>query len=330
MRLALISYEFPPAVAVGGIGTYAWNAAYMLTTAGVEVEVFAAGHRTEDTSPIPGLIVHRITAHDRRQFSEALVPAILLAHQKAPFDVIESPEIGPEGAPAFDALPSVARVVKLHTPSFLVNRVGWTVSPVGIRLRFWAASLLRGRWRTLNKPAYNRDHDPEYHGALMADEIAAPCRAIADLLRAEWSLTANRLHVYPLPFEPASALLSLPPPAAVRTIGLLGRLEPRKGILEIIRALPAILRAAPYLRFRFIGPSWPYQDTDMQTWIARHHSHLMDRLDFTGPIPPADLPAELAKVDAVLLPSRWENFPFACWESLAAARIVIGDRKSVV
>lgn len=325
MHIALISFEYPPAVAIGGIGTYTFNAARMLAAAGHEISVFAAGTVAEKTPRPERTTIHRIPALNRADFARELVPSLLAAHSTSPIDVIEAPEIGPEGAPAFAALPSVARVLKLHTPSFLVTRFGWTAPPAHVRLRFWAASLLRGRWRTLQRPRYDRSLDPEYHGALLADEIAAPSQAIADLLTRDWSLTAHKVHVYPLPFEPSHPLLSLPPPAAVRTIGFLGRLEPRKGILEIVRALPKILHTAPHLRFRFIGPSWPFQDTDMHTWITRHHPNLADRLHFTGAVAPADLPSELAQIDAVLLPSRWENFPFACWETMAAARVVIGS-----
>jgi glycosyltransferase involved in cell wall biosynthesis len=327
MRIALLSFEFPPAVAIGGIGTYAGNAARMLAAAGHEVVVFAAGAEAGRADGPGGAVVRRVRALDRRDFAEALVPALVAAHREKPFDVIEAPEIGPEGAPAFAALPGVARVVKLHTPTFLVGRVGWDAPPPLTRLRFWAASLLRGRWRTLRRPAYDRTADPEYRCTLQADEIAAPSRAIAELLKAEWSLPAEKVHVYPLPFTPPSALLALPPPSAIRVVGFLGRLEPRKGVLEIVRAMPQILREAPDLRFVFIGPSWPYQNTDMRTWIARRHPDLVHRIDFVGAVKPDGLAAALAPVDAVLLPSRWENFPFACWEALAAARAVIGSRE---
>ena len=326
MRIALISFEYPPAVAVGGIGTYAWNAAHMLVDAGDEVEVFAAGNPNSEDLAHPRLRVHRIPAEARTEFAQKLVPALRAAQAANAFDVIEAPEIGPEGVPAFTALPKVARVVKLHTPSFLVNRVGWNSPTLAAKLRFWVGGLRRGRWRTLSPPTYDRAGDLEYQGAMMADEIAAPSRAIANVLRTEWELPPEKLHTFPLPFSPSEAFLRILPPTAIQVVGFLGRLEPRKGVVELIHALPKILNAAPHLRFQFIGPSWPYRGTDMQSWITRHHSHLSDRLDFVGGIDSAAIPAALARVDAVVLPSRWENFPFACWEALAAGRVVIGSR----
>lgn len=326
MRLALISYEFPPAVVVGGIGAYAWNAARMLAQAGVEITVFAAGSKeTAELPPAPGVTIRRVAASDRREFARALPHALIPAHRETPFDLFEAPEIGPEGAHAFAALPSLARVVKLHTPSFLVNRVGWHAPPPGVRLRFFAASLLRGRWRTLGRPRYKREEDPEYHGALLADEIAAPCAAIAELVSAEWSLPPSRVSVFPLPYSPSPTALALPPPETVRTIGFLGRLEARKGVLEMVEALPGILRAAPGLRVRFIGPSWPHRHQDMQTWMERRLAPWKNSIHFTGGVPAHEVPAQLALCDAIVLPSRWENFPYACWESLSSARAVVGS-----
>lgn len=326
MNLALLSFEFPPAVAIGGIGTYSREAARMLAERGVRVEVFAAGREPGLETPMPGLRVHRVATTDRRAFPRALVPALLRSHTERPFDLIESPDIGPEGAEAFAALPGVARLVKLHTPSYLVARVGHEPPPLGERLRFLLGSLRRGRLDRL--PArfrYDRAADPEYHAARQADVVIAPSRAIGEVVGRDWDLDPSRILTHPLPFRPASALLDLPPPESIRVVGFIGRLEARKGVVEIARAIPAILRQAPRLRFRFIGPTWPYRRSDMRSWIERHCARHLPSIDFSGPVEPALLPAEFARCDAMLLPSRWESFGYTCAESMAAARAVIGS-----
>ena len=325
MKIALISYEYPPAIAVGGIGTYAWQASHMLAEQGISVEVFAAGLASKVEQPHPNIRVRRVIAESRPSFSNLLIPHLMESHQRAPFDVIEAPEIGPEGAPAFKALPQVARVLKLHTPSYLVDRTGYEKPPLAMRLRFWAGALRQGRWATLKRPTYVRELDPEYQGALLADEIAAPSHSIGDILTHDWSLNESLIHHYPLPFEPKAGLLTLPLPEAVSTIGFLGRLEPRKGVIEMARAIPAILARFPHLRFRFIGPSWPYRDTDMRSWIDRHFPQIMPALDFTGSVQPAQVSSELARCEVILLPSRWESFGFTCCEALSSGRAVIGS-----
>ncbi|ACB76047.1 glycosyltransferase family 4 protein [Opitutus terrae] len=325
MRLALISFEYPPAVAIGGIGTYAWQASRMLAEAGDDVVVFAAGVSDSVEHPMPRVTVHRIAATARPEFAFALVPVLRTEHARHAFDVVEAPEIGPEGLPAFEALPELARVVKLHTPTYWVNRIGYEPPTRRQQLRVILGALRRGRWQRVRPPVYAPADDAERRGALLADEIAAPSRAIAELLMREWTLDPARVHTFPLPFEPPSALLDLPVPTQTRTIGFLGRLEPRKGVVEMARAIPTILRSAPHLSFRFIGPSWSYHGGDMRQWMERRLHAFRSRLHFTGAVAPRDIPAELAQCDVLVLPSRWENFPFACWEAMASGRAVIAS-----
>lgn len=325
MRIALISFEFPPAVAVGGIGTYAWNAAVMLAGAGHEVEVFAAGRAGPEPAQALGVRVHRLDSADRAAFREALAPVFSSRHRERPFDVLESPEIGAEGAAAAKMHPAIARVVKLHTPSCLVAEAGWEPPGVGAQLRFLLGALRRGRMDLLRKPDCLPEQDAECLWTRQADVIAAPSQAIADLVSSRWSLNPGLVSVYPYPYAPAATLLDLPLPSTVKTIGYLGRLEARKGVTDMAQAIPEILSRAPHLRFRFIGPSWPFRGTDMQTWIERHYGRAAHAMEFTGGLPPDRVAAELARCDVLVLPSRWENFPFACWEAMASGRAVVGS-----
>jgi glycogen synthase len=325
MNIALISYEYPPSVAIGGIGTYAWQASHMLAEAGNRVSVFAAGKTECVEQPHPRIRVQRVMASSRQLFASALIPHLLTVHRDQKIDVIESPEFGAEGVPAFEAIKEAGRVVKLHTPAFLVGRYGYDHPWLGARLRFWAGGVARGRWRTLRRPLYTRGCDPEYTGILLADEIAAPSHSIGQLLLRDWSLNPDLIHYYPLPYQANTALLTLPVIESVKTVGFLGRMETRKGIVELVQAIPAMLRRAPELRFKFIGPSWPYQGTDMRSWIERRLGSHLASLEFTGPIRPENLAAELAGCDAMVLPSRWESFGFTCCEAMASGRVVVGS-----
>jgi glycogen(starch) synthase len=325
VRIALISFEFPPAVAVGGIGTYAWNAAEMLAKAGHDVEVFAAGRAGPEPAHTLGVRVHRFDAADRAVFRDAIAPAFTSRHRERPFDVLESPEIGAEGATVARAHPEIARVVKLHTPSFLVAEAGWEPPGIGARMRFLLGALRRGRIDWLRKPDYDPEQDAECRWTRQADLVAAPSQAIADLVASRWSLDSGVVGVYPYPYAPAANLLDLPVPTTVKTIGYLGRLEARKGVTEMAQAIPEILAHAPHVKFRFIGPSWPFRGTDMRSWIERRYSRVAHAMEFTGGLPPDRIAAELARCDVLVLPSRWENFPFACWEAMASGRAVIGS-----
>jgi glycogen(starch) synthase len=325
LRAGLISFEFPPSVAIGGIGTYTWEASRMLAAAGVEVEVFAAGSKGKEPARDFGVQVHRIQAHDRSTFRDAVLQTFAARHGQKLFDLIESPEIGAEASRIATAYPELAVISKLHTPSYLVGVIGQEQPTALDRLRFRLGALRRGRWAGLQQVPYNREQDPEWQFTRHADGIAAPSQAIADRLMADWDLDPERISVFPYPFLPAPDLLALPIPQQVRNFGFLGRLEARKGVVELARAIPRILRQAPQLRFRFLGPSWPYRKGDMETWIRQHCRSSLDRITFVGAVPRNQLAAELGLCDAVVLPSRWESFGLVCAEAMASGRAVIGS-----
>ena len=325
MRVAFISFEYPPALAIGGIGTYAGNAVKMLATGGVDVEVFSAGEKGTAVCEGSSVPIHRVGARDRAEFRQRIVSVVRERHEVESFDLFESPEIGAEGAMVAAALPEIARVVKLHTPSYLLDRFGY--EPPGFRehLRFSLGALRRGRIGFLRRNSWSFAGDPECAFAGAADEIVAPSLEIGAIVKRDWNLPEERISHFPLPFHPAAELFSLPPAVEIKRVGFLGRLEPRKGIIELARAIPTVLKQGPGLRFRFLGPSWPYKQGDMKSWMLRILSGCRDSLEFAGPVTPAELPMHLAQCDAMVLPSRWENFPFACIEALASARAVVGS-----
>ncbi len=325
MRIAFISFEYPPAVAIGGIGTYVKNAAAMLVSKGHEVEVFAAGDTRTSENVSPGVVVHRFAACNRRDFA-GMIPAFFVqVHSVRPFDVMEVPDIGPESDLVREALPNLARVSKLHTPTFLVSRYGYDAPGVFEQLRFSLGALRRGTFRRLGKNCYDRLSDREFLEVSHADDVAAPSRAIADAMTQDWDIPDHLISLFPLPFVAEQSLLEIPKLSKVNVIGFLGRLEPRKGIVELTKAIPEVLKQFPDVRFRFIGPSWPMKSTDCQAWMLGQLKPFSERLDFVGSVTPDMVAAELAKCDVIALPSRWESFGYVCAEAMAAGRAVIGS-----
>jgi glycogen(starch) synthase len=325
MRVALVSFEFPPAVAVGGIGTYAWEAARMLATAGNDVEVFAAGQAGEEPAEQFGAQVHRFAARDRTEFAARIVETFSDRHEAERFDVLESPEIGAEANEICHRHSAIPRVVKLHTPNYVVSEIGYDTPSLAARVRFTAGALRQGRFSLLERPRYSADADLECLWTRDADEVAAPTRAIGERVQAKWDLDPAKISYFPLPFRPAPAMLELPLPSCAQTVGFLGRLEPRKGILELAAAIPTMLKAEPHLRFRLLGPSWPYRHGDMEMSLREKLRKQLHAIEFVGSVPRDRLADELAQCDAVVLPSRWESFGYVCPEAMSAGRAVIGS-----
>jgi len=328
LRLALVSYEFPPALAIGGIGTYSAMAARMLAAAGAEVEVFCAGVPPAGGEPWAalGLVIHRLPCDSRAAFRTTLGPVLAERHRCAPFAVIESPELAAEAAEAWGLCPGAALVVRLHTPTELLNDLGWEPPSATTRLRMLLGGLRRGRLVWVRPPAPSAEADLERRFCAAASLVVAPSQAIADICSRRWGLSVDRLQVVPNVFRPAPALLTLAPPRQLTTVGFLGRLETRKGIFDLAEAMAHLLPRHPLLRLRLIGPSWPTARGDAQQWLQRRLRRWGDRVTVVGPVAADGVAAELAHTDAVVLPSHWENFPNACWEAMAAARMVVGSR----
>ncbi len=147
MRYCLVSYEYPPETADGGIGTQTWNKAQGLTRLGHSVDVLscAAGAIEEPmaTTTQAGVRVHRMRRPGDAPPGVPLLtqPAFLLGYSWAvlecltrlrpreSFDLVNFPEYGAEGA-AFLLNRTVENwvpaIVHLHAPlAMLAERMGW-------------------------------------------------------------------------------------------------------------------------------------------------------------------------------------------------------------
>lgn len=328
MRIALISYEYPPAVAIGGIGSYSWSAAHMLARAGHEVTVFSAGEpgQAERSTAVE---VVRLRISDRYQFAPAVAAAVAAAHRSHAFDVAESPEYAAEGAELRQVIPGLPHVVRLHTPHFLVRELNHVPPALSQQARFFLGAIRRGRLAWLRRSPAAAEPIDEREAAVSreADHIAAPCRSIRDLVASRWNLEPSRCSVIPNVYTPPASLLALPPAGTDPRILFLGRLEYRKGVLELASAIPRVLARHPGARFIFAGPALPLSGNRGDT-AGQLRSLLRDHLanvEFTGPLDTAAVERELARANIAIFPSRWENFPNVCLEAMSAARAVVGS-----
>jgi glycosyltransferase involved in cell wall biosynthesis len=112
--------------------------------------------------------------------------------------------------------------------------------------------------------------------------------------------------------------LGLPPFDPV--LGTLGRLAPQKGSLDLLRALPAVLRARPGAGLVFAG------DGPLRAPLEREARALgiADRVAFLGFR--RDPATVLAALDLFLFPSLWEGLPQALLEAMAIGVPVVAAR----
>lgn len=335
MNIAFISYEFPPDAAYGGIATYVKQATRMLSSRGHRVEVFTSSPVRSGTVDEDGILVHRILESDHANFSTAIGLPFAERHARNRFDVLEGPEYGADALNAVRRVPDIPLVVRLHTPSFMLTAATYaglrSTDPLRWRLlrgriREYAVRLMAGSrpiWRFTHKYAVDAERDH----ALDADEIVSPSQALAAIATDAWHLDSTKVSCVPYPFVPDDSLLGVPAGGNHGKVTFLGRLEVRKGVLDLARAIPMVLRQNPGVRFQLIGPDdeSPRRGVGMREYLRKQlHRHAAS-VELRPPVPNDRLAELFANTDVVVIPSVWENFANVCLESMAAGRAIIAS-----
>jgi glycogen synthase len=176
-----------------------------------------------------------------------------------------------------------------------------------------------------------RDHaleDPERRHPLQADAIAAPSQAIAETVARLWKLDTRKVHLFPSPYLPAPELLKIPFRTETRRVVFMGRLEARKGVLDLAKAIPLVLKQYPEAKFRFVGRSGqsPNPKQTLRQYLEANLSACRPAVEFTGGVPLDQVPSMLSDADIGAIPSLWDNFPSVCLEAMAAGRGVIASK----
>ena len=333
VKVAFISFEYPPDTGLGGISTYVRHASRMLVRAGHHVEV-ACGSATRSGSEIDdGVVVHRILTNPKRRSAFGPVAADALESRHSSiggFDVVELTDFGADGAEFAQAHPDVALVVKLHTPSYLLRKLNKSRFSILGATRFALGALRRGQWPKWTTRPDLRNEDFEKTVASAADRVAAPSSEIGQIVADEWELPKTRVSVFPYPFESPDELaeISLPSAGSGKNVLFIGRLEPRKGVQHLGRAFAIVKRLFPDASLRCIGEvlQSPVVGISMGDYIRKYAGSYSSAIEFPGPVQREKLAKELACADVCIFPSLWENFPYVCLEAMTAARAIVASR----
>jgi glycosyltransferase involved in cell wall biosynthesis len=325
LRIALLSYEYPRETGFGGIGTYTWHHARGLAKLGHNVHVLAGARQPTGLRSMTkdGVRVHRFWAdgmamrafhglgrfrlwwtRQRLQNALSMYRGIAALHRELRFDVIEMPECGAEGG-LVTRLVDVPTVVRLHSPSRLimpfydVRRSDTVLCSAIERPALSAASALTAC------------------SQFVADEVARTMkvsraiRVITNGLDVEWfDGLAEPVDVFERYGVPKRELL----------IVFTGRMERRKGIHLCADIMTPILERFD-VTFALAGD-------DLFGYVAQLLPALASRrlkgsIHWLGPLGLPEVRQLVGAADVVLLPSLWENCPYACLEAMAAGRAIV-------
>jgi glycosyltransferase involved in cell wall biosynthesis len=104
-------------------------------------------------------------------------------------------------------------------------------------------------------------------------------------------------------------------------IGQIGDVIPRKGLLHLVRALPAVLKAAPHARLVVVGDVKNSADYMTQIKTEARELGVADAIYWAGHR--RDIADVLCALDVVVLASLEESLPLSILEAMASSRPVV-------
>lgn len=327
MRIALLSYEYPPETGFGGIGTYTYHHAHALARLGHEVHVFAGSTQPERRTYRDGAVtVTRFRAggflgrllpgvprhglwwfQNRLQTATDAFAAVARHLRDESFDVVEMPECGADGA-LLTQLIDLPTVVRLHSPaelimpSYGVRKLDQWLTTLVERLSLSGAKAITSCSRWLAIEVTRRMG------------IARPIEVIPNGIDLGLFDAAEGVDV--------RAECGIP--AGATAIFFANRLEVRKGIDVVRHLIAELLPAEQGAVLVLAGNDHGGVFANELVPLAREHG-VEARLLHIGHHEPAYIRACLKQTDIFLLPSLWENAPFSLLEAMAASRATVAS-----
>ncbi len=334
MRIALVSYEFPPDTGKGGIGTYTIQLALLLASNNFDVHVFAGTNKPSYDEELQRVHIHRVYCSGREDFKINVVPVFSQEQDLKAFQIIESPEIHGNAWGIKNAFPLIPLVIRLHAPNYLVEHLKKKYTSLFSKLRFVLGALRRGKidlgyWRK-----YDYLNDADFQFTKIADAVTAPSETMKQWAVKHWKLLPEDITVIVNPFIPAKALLDIPINEKVskNEIVFFGRLNVLKGLVNATLATKKILVEFPNWHFTIIGDdgAGPKRNESMGEWMRNHFKKVKHQVVFISGQSYEQLPNFLTNASIVLLPSLFESFSYTCAEAMAAGKAVIGSRNTAM
>ncbi len=343
MRIGLVSSEFPP-FGGGGIGTY--TAAIADALAQLDHEIHVIANAWHDIEPAPleerrgNVYVHRVRGLRRdyqpdvphaaeanvvgqiyRRWIGALFWSWLAAqrlerlHRQLPLDIVEFPECFAESYVAIGlrrtglAFSDLPMTLTLHSPLKEIAHFNELErQQVWVRRGIFMEEMIMRR----------------------ADGLSCPSRSLLKRVaqRQPHCVSAD---VIPNPLD--ETMLERLPQRDVGQQYLLyvGRLEPRKGVRQLVRSVVPLFEEYPALRLELVGKDCPAGTVPGNMIAALRRlipERFAKRVNFTSMMARTDLRQRYANASACVFPAPWDNFPYSCAEAMACGAYVIASNNS--
>ena len=210
-------------------------------------------------------------------------------------------------------------VVHLHT-AMLWYLAGAIKAATGKPLVFHVHSVDRAEYDIGNEPNPFLAHGRAQEEAIIgSDRLIALTRPEELLLQQYYPDAASKIRVVGNGIEDTDAALeaSFSNRPGMATVLYSGRLVERKGIRELLTAIPEVLQVVPGVKFVLTGgpPRLAAADVAAQ-WLEAKHDPFREQIHFTGWQSPAEMALRYASADILVVPSRYEPFGMVILEGM--------------
>lgn len=322
MHIALYSPSWPPAGSANGIVSYVATVKDYFACQGHQVSILSQGtlHQSNGqevslrsgAEELTGLrrLKHRVSG--RLDGWHGALPGVGRqlaaqfkdAHRIAPIDIIEMEEsFG--WSDTVRRLSRIPVVTRLHGPYFLKPPTPRT---------------------TIRKLNDLQRCQKEGRAVRSSLTVTAPTRAIMQITSRQYQRIAQPSDtVIPNPIQLASQTSRWSMDRCNREeILMVGRFDYIKGADVMLLAFDRLLRSHPSARLTLVGPhigieTMPGQMANFESFARQRLSpQAMERITLTGTLTPFEIAKLRVQASVTVVASRWENFPYALLEGLAA------------
>lgn len=331
MRILHLTTEFPPVI-YGGLGTAVGGLAIASARSGLDVGVLLVG----------GVLVVGDIAHGGYGRPG---PAYEISGEP------EAPIMHPSGItffqiPWFGAVEAAVRVVAKWKPDLIHLHTAWVWSfarairqQTGLPLVYTVHSVDRAEYEFGHEPSHILDHCEDQEEAIsLADRLVALTTNETELLVHYYPESCDKIRVVGNGIDDSSlARLSAQQPKDGDPALVLytGRLVERKGIRDLLDAIPLVLQTAPQTRFVLAGGPPDRSGEDLKReWLPASCYPYFDQIHFTGWLSQEQIEHWYCRADIQVVPSRYEPFGMVVLEGMLYGLPIIasdlGGPKSIL
>lgn len=320
MKIALVSQEYPPETAKGGIGTQTWLKAQGLSSLGHQVFVISRSpDNVRSEHKDNNITVIRIAGYEELlpdmnepvqwlTYSLAVSVELNKLNSKVNIDLVDFPEWGAEGY------------------FFFINRNEWNYIPAVVQLHGPLVMLSHTiGWPAKDSVFYKQGTFMEATCVQLADKVYTSSKCSAQWITKYYNPSLINIPVIHLGIELNKFYPSIKKLNHSLTVVFAGKLVPNKGVEELTIACTELVDHFPQLKLRLIGKG----DNGYINKLQNFARQTPDLLEFTGFVEKDNLRNYFISADLFAAPSWYEGGPgFVYLEAMACGLPVIACKGS--